>query len=68
MNHPRQNLIYLKQVLYFLIQPDDMCFSAQDPIIKILQRRYGDRLVTKVWKLAKFDFKNRKALLDLEFP
>ena len=41
--------------------------SVQDPIIKILQRRYGDRSVTKVWKLAKFDFKNIKALLDLEF-
>ena len=60
MNHPRQNLIYLKQVLYFLIQPDDMCFSAQDPIINILQRRCGDRLVTKVWKLAKFDLKTER--------
>ena len=42
-------------------------FLAQDSIIKILQRRYGDGLVKKVWKLEKFDFKYRKALPDLEF-
>ena len=42
-------------------------FPAQDSIIKVLRRRYGDGLVKKVWKLEKFDFKYRKALLDLEF-
>ena len=36
-------------------------FPAQDSIITILRRRYGDGLVEK------FDFKYRKALLDLEF-
>ena len=40
---------------------------AQDSIIKILRRRYGDCLVKKVRKLEKFDFKYRNALLDLEF-
>ena len=39
-------------------------FPAQDSIVKILRRRNGDDLVRKVWK---FDFKYRKALLDLEF-
>ena len=42
-------------------------FPAQDSIIKILRRRYGDGLVKKVRKFEKFDFKYRKALLDLEF-
>ena len=42
-------------------------FPAQDSIITILRRRYGDGLVKKVWKFEKFDFKYRKALLDLEF-
>ena len=42
-------------------------FPAQDSIIKILRRRYGDGLVKKVQKFEKFDFKYRKALLDLEF-
>ena len=42
-------------------------FPAQDSIIKILQRRYGDGLVKKVRKFEKFYFKYRKALLDLEF-
>ena len=42
-------------------------FPAQDSIIKILLRRYGDGLVKKVRKFEKFDFKYRKALLDLEF-
>ena len=42
-------------------------FPAQDSIIKILRRRYGDDLVKKVRKLEKFDFKYRKALLDMEF-
>ena len=40
---------------------------AQDSIIKVLRRRYGDGLVKKVRKLEKFDFKYRKALLDLKF-
>ena len=39
-------------------------FPAQDSIIKILRSCYGDGLVKKV---RKFDFKYRKALLDLEF-
>ena len=42
-------------------------FPAQDSIIKMLRRRYGDGLVKKVQKFKKFDFKYRKALLDLEF-
>ena len=42
-------------------------FPAQDSIIKILRRGYGDGWVKKFWKLDKFDFKYRKALLDLEF-
>ena len=42
-------------------------FPDQDSIIKIFQRRYGDGLVIKVRKFEKFDFKYRKALLDLEF-
>ena len=42
-------------------------FPAQDLIIKILRRRYGNGLVKKVWKSEKFDFKYWKALLDLEF-
>ena len=42
-------------------------FPAEDSIIKILRRRYGDGLVKKVRKFEKFDFKYRKALLDLEF-
>ena len=42
-------------------------FPAQDSIIKVLRRRYGDGLVRKVRKFEKFDFKYRKALLDLEF-
>ena len=42
-------------------------FPAQDSIIKILQRRYGDGLVKKVRKFKKSDFKYRKALLDLQF-
>ena len=42
-------------------------FPAEDSIIKILQRRSGDDLVKKVRKFQKFDFKYRKALLDLEF-
>ena len=42
-------------------------FPAQDSIIKMLRRRYGDGLVKKVRKFKKFDFKYRKALLDLEF-
>ena len=42
-------------------------FPAQDSIVKILRRRNGDGLVRKVWKFEKFDFKYRKALLDLEF-
>ena len=42
-------------------------FPTQDSIIKILRRRYGDGLVKKVRKFEKFDFKYRKALLDLEF-
>ena len=42
-------------------------FPAQDSIIKILRRRYGDGLVKKVRKFEKFDFKYRKVLLDLEF-
>ena len=42
-------------------------FPAQDSIIKILRRRYGDGLVKKVRKFEKFDFKYRKALLDFEF-
>ena len=42
-------------------------FPAQDSIIKILRRRYGDGLVKKVRKLEKSDFKYRKALLDFEF-
>ena len=42
-------------------------FPAQDSIIKILRRRYGDDLVKKVLKLEKFDFKYTKALLDMEF-
>ena len=42
-------------------------FPAQDSIIKILRRRYGDGLVKKVRKFEKFDFKYRKPLLDLEF-
>ena len=51
-------------VFLFLVR---LRFPAQDPIIKILQRCHGDGLVKKVWKLEKFDFKSRKALLDLEF-
>ena len=42
-------------------------FPAQDSIIKILRRRYGDGLVKKVQKFEKFDFKCKKALLDLDF-
>ena len=42
-------------------------FPDQDSIIKILRRCYGDGLVKKVQKFEKFDFKYRKALLDLEF-
>ena len=38
-----------------------------DSIIKISRRRYGDGLVKKFRKFEKFDFKYRKALLDLEF-
>ena len=40
-------------------------FPAQDLIIKILRRCYGDGLVKKVRKFEKFNFKCRKALLDL---
>ena len=40
-------------------------FPAQDSIIKLLRRRYGDCL--KVRKFERFDFKYRKALLNLEF-
>ena len=42
-------------------------FPAQDSIIKTLRRRYGDGLVKKVQKFEKFDFKYRKALVDLKF-
>ena len=42
-------------------------FPAQDSIIKNLRRRYGNGLVKKVQKFEKFDFKYRKAPLDLEF-
>ena len=42
-------------------------FAAQDSIIKILRRHYGDGLVKKVRKFEKSDFKYGKALLDLEF-
>ena len=54
----------IKYVSMFLAR---LRFPAQDSIIKILRRRYGDGLVKKVWKFEKFDFKYRKALLDLEF-
>ena len=40
-------------------------FPAQDSIIKILRRGYGDYL--EVRKFERFDFKYRKALLNLEF-
>ena len=42
-------------------------FPAQDLIIKILRRCYGDGLVKKVRKYEKFGFKYRKTLLYLEF-
>ena len=54
----------IKYVSMFLAR---LRFPAQDSIIKILRRHYGDGLVKKVWKFEKFDFKYRKALLDLEF-
>ena len=54
----------IKYVSLFLAR---LRFRAQDLIIKILGRRYGDDLVKKVQKFEKFDFKYRKALLDLEF-
>ena len=51
----------------FLYSVARLKFPAQDSIIKILRRRYGDGLVKKIRKFEKFDFKYRKALLDLEF-
>ena len=51
-------------VFLFLVR---LRFPAQDSTIKILRRQCGDDLVEKVRKFEKFDFKYRKALLDLEF-
>ena len=51
-------------VFLFLVR---LKFPAQDSIIEILRRHCGDDLVEKVRKFEKFDFKYRKALLDLEF-
>ena len=42
-------------------------FPAQDSTIKISQKCCGGDFVKEVQKLEKFDFKYRKALLDLEF-
>ena len=54
----------IRYVFLFLAR---LRFQAQDSIIRILRRRYGDDLVKKDQKFQKFDFKYRNALLDLEF-
>ena len=54
-------------VTHVFLFPTRLRFLAQDSIIKILRRHYSDDLVKKVQKFEKFDFKYRKALLDLEF-
>ena len=41
--------------------------NDQDSTTKISRKRYGDDLVKKFRKFERFDFKHRKALLDLEF-
>ena len=57
-------LFVLSHMFLFLAR---LRFPAQDSIVKILRRCYSDSLVKKVRKFEKFDFKYRKALLDLEF-
>ena len=54
-------------ITYVLLFLARLRFPAQDSIIKILRRCYGDGLVKKVRTFEKFDFKYRKALVDLEF-
>ena len=56
--------LIITYVFLFLVR---LRFQDQDSIIKILRRHCGDGLVEKVRKFEKFDFKYRKALLDLEF-
>ena len=54
-------------ITYIFLFVARLRFPAQDSIIKILRRHYGDGLVKKVRKFEQFDLKYRKALLDLEF-
>ena len=39
-------------------------FPAQDSIIKILRRRYGDGLIKKVWKFEKFHSSSLSMVFD----
>ena len=53
-------------IIYVFLFLARLKFPAPESIIKISRRCYDDGLVKKVRKFEKFDFKCRKALLDLE--